>query len=161
VTTPLPERAPPVAYQVGVFALVHQRNQYLLVRPRRPLLPGGNYGLPGLLLEAQAGSGVAELGLRRALLAQVGISVSDLRLVGSHAARGTEVGQADARLYLIFGTEYCSGILNPQPAELYSAEWMAPSSFDNRTPDWLHAAVREYQTSAAPTPPPSVFGRKR
>jgi 8-oxo-dGTP pyrophosphatase MutT (NUDIX family) len=161
VTTPPPERTVPVTYQVGVFALVQQRNQYLLVRPRRPLLPGGNYGLPGLLLSAEAGSGVAELSLRRALLAQVGISVSDLRLVGSHAARGTESGQEGSRLYLIFGTEYCSGILNPQPAELYSAEWMPASSFDNRTPEWLHAAVREYQTSAAPTPSPSVFGRKR
>ncbi|WP_019008921.1 NUDIX domain-containing protein [Deinococcus aquatilis] len=161
MTTPPPERTVPVTYQVGVFALVQQRNQYLLVRPRRPLLPGGNYGLPGLLLSAEAGSGVAELSLRRALLAQVGISVSDLRLVGSHAARGTESGQEGSRLYLIFGTEYCSGILNPQPAELYSAEWMPASSFDNRTPEWLHAAVREYQTSAAPTPSPSVFGRKR
>lgn len=164
MTTSPPETARLLAYQVGVFALVHQRNQYLLVRPRRPILPGGNYGLPGLVLDAEAGSGVVEMGLRRALLAQVGISVSGLRLVGSHAARGTEHGQADARLYLIFGTEYCSGILNPQPAELYSAEWMAASSFDNRTPEWLHAAVREYQTTAAPTPPPSVssvFGRKR
>lgn len=161
MTTSIPERALHVAYEVGVFALVQQRNQYLLVHPRRPLLPGGSIALPGLLLNAEAGIGVVELGLRRALLAQVGISVSELRLVGSHAARGTESGQADARLNLIFGTEYCSGILNPQPAELYSAEWMAVTNFDSRTPEWLHVAVREYQTAAAPPTPTSVFDRRR
>ncbi|CAM3669102.1 NUDIX hydrolase [Deinococcus saxicola] len=96
------------AYQVGVFALVRQRDTYLIVRPRAPLLPGGLHGLPGLVLNAASGDNIVESQLRRALLSQVGLAVAQLRLVGSHAARGVQGGHGDARLNLIFGSEYCS-----------------------------------------------------
>ncbi len=144
------------AYQVGVFALVRQRDTYLIVRPRAPLLPGGLYGLPGLILGAPSGDNLVESQLRRALLSQVGLAVAELRLVGSHAARGVQGGSGDARLNLIFGSEYCSGILNPQASELLGAEWMNGSDlFRAGVPEYLLAAVRELETSIAPATPPA------
>lgn len=163
------EQITPTAYQVGVFALVQHRSSYLIVRPRKPLLPGGSHSLPGLLLSVSAGGNVVELHLRRALLSQVGIAVSDLRLVGSHAARGAEVGNAEARLNMIFGTEYCSGILNPQPMDLLSAEWIPRDELGEYSgaPEWLQTAIREFETTILPatiTPQPHSplrFGRRR
>lgn len=139
------------AYQVGVFALVRQRGAYLIVQPRVPLLPGGGHGLPGLTLQAPSGGNIVESQLRRALLAQVGIGVSDLRLVGSHAARGVQDGAADARLNLIFGSEYCSGILNPRHDELLAAEWMdGPRLMHAGVPDYLLAAIRDFESAQTP-----------
>ena len=139
------------AYQVGIFALVRQRDTYLIVRPRVPLLPGGMYGLPGLVLDVPSDGNVVESQLRRALLAQVGIAVAELRLVGSHAARGVQGGSADARLNLIFGSEYCSGILNPQAGEILDAQWMdGPQLFRSGVPDYLLTATREFETTIAP-----------
>ncbi len=150
----------PTAYQVGVFALVRQRDTYLIVRPRVPLLPGGAHGLPGLTLRAPSGGNFVESQLRRALLAQVGIGVADLRLVGSHAARGVQDGAADARLNLIFGSEYCSGILNPQQGEVLAAEWMDPPRLTHAgLPEYLMAAIRDFETTLAPVSVPEPTGR--
>jgi hypothetical protein len=149
-----------ITYQVGVFALVRQRETYLIVRPRLPLLPGGLHGLPGLVLSSPSGANVVESQLRRTLLAQVGISVAELRLVGSHAGRGVQNGAADARLNLIFGSEYCSGILTPQPDELLGAEWMDETQlFRAGVPEYLLAAVRESETAIAPASPTEPVGR--
>lgn len=169
--SPPPGATPSAAttYQVGVFALVQHRGAYLFVQPRKLLLPGGNISVPGVFLNQESGSGVAETQLRRTLLSQVGLAVGDLRLVGSYAGRGTEDGRADARLHLIFGTEYCSGILNPQPAELHGAEWIAREHLLERgVPEWLLAAIREMENSmSAPREPVSTptfrlgLGRRR
>lgn len=142
----------PVAFQVGVFALVSHHDTYLIVRHRRPMLPGGGHSLPGLMIDVPAGNNLIELHLRRALLSQVGIAVSDLRLVGSHAGRGVQGGQGEARLNLIFGTQYCSGILNPQPDILVSAEWIGRHEFGEYSgaPEWLQSAIREYETVIVP-----------
>lgn len=149
-----------MAYQVGVFALVRQQETYLIVRPRVPLLPGGLHSLPGLVLGTASGSNVVEAQLRRALLAQAGIAVAELRLVGSHAGRGVQSGVGDARLNLIFGSEYCSGILNPRPDELLGAEWMdAGQLLRAGVPDYLLAAVREFETTVAPASAPEPAGR--
>lgn len=162
------EKTVPTTYQVGVFALVRQRDSYLIVRQRKPLLPGGSHSLPGLILDVPAGGNIVELHLRRALLSQVGLAVSDLRLVGSHAGRGVQDGQADARLNLIFGTEYCSGILNPQPDVLSYADWIPRDEFAEYSgaPEWLQTAVREFETMIEPATPPQPssglrFGRRR
>lgn len=133
---------PVPTYQVGVFALVRRHTDILLVRPHRLLLPGGPQSLPGTLLDIrQSGMGVVESTLRRLLLSQVGISVGDLCLAGSHTTRGDD--SPLPRLNLIFGTEYCSGILNPQPADLKSAIWVPQSHLTERVPEWLSAALFE------------------
>lgn len=168
-TTTSDEKTAPTTYQVGIFALVRHRNAYLIVRPHRPLLPGGSHSLPGLMLDVPVGNNLVELHLRRALLSQVGLAVSDLRLVGSHAGRGVQQGLAEARLNLIFGTEYCSGILNPQPAELMSAEWIPREEFGEYSgaPEWLQTAIREFETTIQPaaaaptTSSPLRFGRRK
>lgn len=160
----------PVAFQVGVFALVQHQGTYLIVRHARPLLPGGGHSLPGLLIDVPVGTNIIELHLRRALLSQVGIAVSDLRLVGSHAGRGVHSGEGEARLNLIFGTQYCSGILNPQPDKVISAEWLPHHEFGEYSgaPDWLQSAIREFETVIVPPgarPPAgaktSFFSRRR
>ncbi|WP_412028226.1 hypothetical protein [Deinococcus yunweiensis] len=170
MTTPSAAHASPVAFQVGVFALVQHQNMYLIVRHHKPLLPGGGQSLPGLMLEVPAGNNIIEMHLRRALLSQVGIAVSDLRLVGSHAGRGVQSGSGEARLNLIFGTQYCSGILNPQPDTLLGAEWLPSHEFGEYSgaPEWLQSAVREFETVIVPpaarppgTPRASFFRRRQ
>ncbi|GHF51983.1 hypothetical protein HNQ07_003099 [Deinococcus metalli] len=160
----------PVAFQVGVFALVQHQGSYLIVRHHQPLLPGGTQSLPGLILDVPAGNNIIELHLRRALLSQVGLAVSDLRLVGSHAGRGVQSGRGDARLNLIFGTQYCSGILNPQPDVLSGAEWLPSHEFGEYSgaPEWLQGAIREFETVTVPPtartpgmPLPSFFRRRQ
>lgn len=159
----MPTSEPPssvLAYQVGVFVLVRQRDTYLLVRPRVPLLPGGLHSLPGLILDSNSGSNVVESQLRRALLTQAGIAVAELRLVGSHAGRGVQSGAGEARLNLIFGSEYCSGILNPRADELLGAEWMNAEQLSRAgVPEYLLAAVREFETGIAPASAPEPAGR--
>ena len=145
-------------YQVGVFALVQHRGAYLFVQPRKLLLPGGNISVPGVFLNQESGSGVAETQLRRTLLSQVGLAVGDLRLVGSYAGRGTEDGRADARLHLIFGTEYCSGILNPQPDMFKSALWVPQAQLVDNVPEWLRSALHELEQVTPPSVTPATEG---
>ncbi|WP_159065920.1 NUDIX hydrolase [Deinococcus ficus] len=155
LTTPAsarPAAATPASttFQVSLFGLVHHRGAFLLVQPRRPILPGGALSLPGLTLREEAGEAVAETQLRRILLRQVGLGVGELRLVGSYVGRGSEDGRADSRLYLVFGAEYCSGILNPNPAEVHGAEWVAGAELRERgVPEWLLAAAQAV-TSLSP-----------
>lgn len=164
-----PDSAPPPStYQVGLFALVRRQDTLLLVRPHELLLPGGPQSLPGLLLGGvPSGLGTAENALRRLLLSQVGISVGDLVLVSSHVTRaGPEA--AYARLNLIFGTEYCSGILNPQPDFLKTALWIPRAQLEEHVPHWLRAAIEalpDPDDSRDPAPVGgaslSLFGRRR
>ncbi len=158
------------AYQVRVFALIHNRQSYLLTRVHQPLLPGGGPTLPGLIINVLVGNNVIESQLRRTILSQVGIGVGDLRLVGSHAARGVEEGTADARLNIIFGTEYCSGILTPNSSEIIQAEWRPRDDIlaSRDTPEWLQHCVREYEVLLPAQPLPDAakgfgfkFGRKK
>lgn len=152
MTTPTP-RAERPTYQVGVFALVQQRESILLVRPHKLLLPGGPQSLPGLILDhSNTGMGIVETALRRLLLSQVGISVGDLRLVGSHIVRAGSERHPAMRLNLIFSTEYNSGILNPQPDDLKSALWIPRVQLEGQVPEWLRAAIQEMLTTAAPEP---------
>lgn len=153
-------------YQVGVFALVQKRESILLVRPHKLLLPGGPQSLPGLIMQTtNTGMGVVELALRRTLLAQVGISVSEFRLAGSHIARAGSERNPMTRLNLIFSTEYNSGILNPQPADLKTALWIPLVQLEGQVPEWLRAAIQEMQISASNSRPApastSLFGRRR
>ena len=141
------------SYQVGTFALVRHQDDVLLVRPHRLLLPGGPQSLPGTLVDIQhSGLGVVETVLRRLLLTQLGISVSEFWLVGSHTllAPGGTPRTAAPRLNLIFGTDYCSGILNPQPLGLKSAIWVPRSHLKERVPEWLSAALFELEKVAPP-----------
>ena len=166
---PTPDPAPPHStYQVGLFALVRRQDTLLLVRPHELLLPGGPQSLPGLLLGGlSSGLGTAENALRRMLLSQVGISVGDLVLVGSHVTRaGPEATYA--RLNLIFGTEYCSGILNPQPDVLKTALWIPRVQLEEHVPHWLRAAIEALpplRPDGDPVPVAgaalSLFGRRR
>lgn len=164
----LPSAAPPTVpptYQVGLFALVRRQDTLLLVRPHELLLPGGPQSLPGLLLGGvSSGLGTAENALRRTLLAQVGISVGDLVLVGSHVTRAGP-GATYARLNLIFAADYCSGILNPQPDVLKTALWIARSQLEEQVPHWLRAAIEALPGDPAPAPATggglSLFGRRR
>lgn len=136
----------PLYYQVGVFALVRSKDTYLIVEPHQPLLPGA-VQLPGLLLGSASGAGLAETGLRRALLSQVGLSISSLTLVGSFAVR---LPEGDSRLSLIFGSEYVSGILNPS-SEVHSAQWHSPPELRGLgAPEWLFSAVHEYEVLGGP-----------
>ncbi len=93
--------------------------------------------------------GVAETALRKLLLTQVGISVSELTLVGSHILRAGSEQHPVSRLNLIFGTEYCSGILNPQPDLLKSALWIPQVQLEGQVPEWLRAAIQELNTMNA------------
>ncbi len=152
MTQAAPQNAEALTYQVGVFALVRQRDTVLLVRPHKLLLPGGPQSLPGTILQTSTtGLGVVETALRRTLLSQVGIAVSDLRLVGSHVVRAGSESRPHLRLNMIFGTEYCSGILNPQPSDLKTAHWIALNKLENNVPDWLRLALQELETVAAPS----------
>ena len=151
--------------------LIHNRTNYLIVRPRQPLLPGSGQEIPGIVINVPSGNQVVESQLRRAVLSQVGLAVGDLRLVGSHAGRGVEQGYADARLNLIFGSEYCSGIMTPNSTDLIDADWlprqlllMQPS-----TAGWLQSCIREYEILLPPSKDTGIqtgfsgfkFGRKR
>lgn len=136
-------------YQVGVFALIKQEHSFLLVRPHDLLLPGGPQSLPGTLIETQhSGIGIIENTLRRALLTDVGISVGTFRLIGSHATRSSEENPKLPRLNMIFGSEYCSGILQPRPSKLKTAHWFAIDQLESaaqagKLPQWLRAAMHE------------------
>ncbi|WP_293913201.1 hypothetical protein [Deinococcus sp.] len=135
-------------YQVGVFALVRHKDTYLVVQPHDALLPGA-VQLPGVLMSTASGAGLAELGLRRTLLAQVGLSVGSLSLVSSFAVR---LPEGDSRLSLIFGSEYVSGILNPT-AEVRGADWTQPGQLRGLgAPEWLFAAIREFEAVVGAAP---------
>ncbi len=163
------EQTLPATYQVGVFALIRNRDAYLIIQPRQPLLPGGRQGLPGLLLGASSGLNLVEMNLRRVVREQVKLVVSDLKLVGSHASRSPQDSGADARLNLIFGTEYSAGILDPNPEQVAAANWIPRTEIleAGAYPEWLQSAVRELETvnSPASTPEPAPsrlrFGRRR
>lgn len=138
----------PLYYQVGVFALVRSKDTYLTVEPLLALLPGA-VQLPGLLLGSASGAGLAETGLRRALLSQVGLSIGPLNLVGSFAVR---LPEGDSRLSLIFGSEYVSGILNPS-SEVRGAQWQSsPELRGLGAPEWLFSAIHEYQLLSGALP---------
>ncbi|MVN85772.1 hypothetical protein GO986_03230 [Deinococcus sp. HMF7620] len=168
--TPADEQTLPTAYHVGAFALIAHRGAYLITAPRTPLLPGGRHDLPGFVLSAATGSNPVELQLRRTIREQLSLAVSDLKLVGSHAARGSYGAGDGMRLNLIFGTEYCAGILQPDHSQLTGAEWVPSEDLlrPGGAPDWLQGAVREFEaiTPAAPPPEPAPtsrlrFGRRR
>lgn len=130
------------SYQVGIFALVQKENDFLLVRPHHLLLPGGPKSLPGTLVpDIGTGTGIVENLLRTILLSHVSISVGEFRLVGSHTLSAGELSRLP-RLNLIFGTEYCSGILNPNPSELQSALWV-PRHQLREAPAWLRSAIQQ------------------
>lgn len=162
---------PPIAefpfYQVGVFALVRRGETVLLVRPHRPLLPGGPQSLPGALLDSGSGGlGTVETALRRTLLSQVGIAVSDLRLVSSHVVRAGSREQPTLRLNMIFGTDYCSGMVSPDPDHFKSALWIAHSQLQENVPAWLRVALQELEPlapadAAAGSAGGGLFGRRR
>lgn len=163
------EQTLPATYQVGVFALIRNRDAYLIVQPRQPLLPGGRQGLPGLLLGGSSGLNLGEMNLRRVVREQVKLVVSDLKLVGSHASRSPQDSGADARLNLIFGTEYSAGILDPNPEQVAAADWIPRTELleAGAYPEWLAAAVRDFETTQAaaapaePAPSRLRFGRRR
>ena len=135
-------------YQVGVFALVRHKGNYLTVQPLNALLPGA-VQLPGVLLGTANGAGLAELGLRRSLLSQVGLAVGSLSLVGSFAVR---LPEGDSRLSLVFGSEYVSGILNPS-GEVRQADWHAPGQLrSSGAPEWLFSAIREFEAVSGAAP---------
>ncbi len=146
------------AYQVGAFALIHHQGAYLITRPLAPLQPGAQ-GLPGLILNADPGSNPVELHLRRVIREQVKLVVGDLRLVGSYAARSLPGSRADARLHLIFGTEYSAGILEVDAAQLSAAEWIPRHELleQGGAPDWLQAALREYEINLPPATPATAL----
>lgn len=151
-------------YRVGLFALVRQQDKVLLVRPHQLLLPGGPQSLPGLILDdTEPGLSVAETALRRHLLSRVGISVAEFRLVGSHISRSGRPEHPVLRLNMIFGSEYCSGILNPQPDDFKSALWIPMAQLSGSVPEWLRAALHELTLHTTPTPEPaglSLFRRR-
>ncbi|GAA5436392.1 hypothetical protein M8445_03210 [Deinococcus aquaticus] len=163
------EQTVPATFQVGVFALIRHRGAYLIVRPHQPLLPGGDQGLPGLLLGLSSGQNLVEMNLRRVIREQVKLVVSDLKLIGSHASRGPQDSGADARLNMIFGTEYSAGILAPNADLITAADWIPQRELleTGAYPEWLAAAVREFETTqgaAAPDEPAQPrlrFGRRR
>ena len=161
-----PQRKP--TYRLGVFALVRQQDKVLLVRPHKLLLPGGPQSLPGdIMNDTEPGLAVVETALRRHLLSQVGIAVSDFRLVGSHISRSGRPEHPTLRMNLIFGTEYCSGILNPQPDLFKSALWIPQAQLVENVPEWLRSALHELSLTAPPAREPapegslSLFGRRR
>ncbi len=131
-------------YHIGLYALVQHHGSYLMVRQVMSTLPSGPYGLPGAALIGEVGGGVAELHLRRKLLSQLGLSVGELTLSGSHTLR-TSDGQV--LLNLIFGTDYNSGVPNPQPGVITSMEWCSLEDLQSRgdVPEWLLNTIRNYQ----------------
>ncbi|GGR27897.1 hypothetical protein [Deinococcus ruber] len=133
-------------YLVGLYALIQHNGKYLLVRQRASSLPGGNYSLPGALLLGDLGDKVAELHLRRVILSQLGLSMGELRLAGSHALRLTDGG---TQLNLIFGAEYNSGVPNPQTGVILSADWITSSELRKRgdAPHWLMSTIDTYETN--------------
>jgi hypothetical protein len=136
-------------YHIGLYALVQHHGNYLMVRQVASTLPAGPYGLPGAALIGEVGGGVAELHLRRKLLSQVGLSVGELTLSGSHTLRTPE-GQV---LNLIFGTDYNSGVPNPQPGTVSAIEWYSLADLQGRgdVPEWLMNTIRNYQVHLAAT----------
>lgn len=136
-------------YQIGVFALIKQENAFLLVRPHQLLLPGGPQSLPGTIIHIQhSGIGIIENTLRRTILTDVGISVGSFRLIGSHATRSSEENPKLPRLNMIFGSDYCSGILQARPSKLKTAHWFAINELEDaghagKLPQWLRAAMQE------------------
>jgi len=94
------------------------------------------------------GGGVAELHLRRKLLSQMGLSVGELVLVGSHTLRLTDGGVV---LNLIFGTTYNSGVPNPQAGIIQAMNWISLDELaaGGDAPDWLMTAIRTYQEQMA------------
>ncbi|WP_233554642.1 hypothetical protein [Deinococcus cavernae] len=158
MTSP-PSLPPKPTYRLAVFALVRQQGNVLLVRPHHLLLPGGPQSLPGhIMLDTEPGLGVVETGLRRHLLSQVGIAVSDFRLVGSHISRSGRPEHPTLRMNLIFGTEYCSGILNPQPDMFKSALWVPQAQLVDNVPEWLRSALHELEQVTPPSVTPATEG---
>ena len=135
-------------YHVGLYALVQHHGNYLMVRQVTSTLPPGRYGLPGASLTASTGSDIAELHLRRTLLAQLGVSVGELLLSGSHTLR---LPDGTVLLNLIFGTDYNSGVPNPQEGVIVDLEWCSPGDLGQRpdAPDWLLTTIRNYQIHLA------------
>ena len=131
-------------YHVGLYALVQHHGTFLMVRQVTSTLPPGPYGLPGAVLVGEVGGGVAELHLRRKLLSQMGLSVGELTLSGSHTLRTSE---GTVLLNLIFGTDYNSGVPNPQQGVIVDMEWCSLSDLQARVnvPEWLLNAARSYQ----------------
>lgn len=131
-------------YNIGLYALVQHQGNYLLVRQVHSSLPPGAYGLPGALLVGEVGQNVAELHLRRKLLTQLGLSVSELTLAGSHTLRTSDGG---VLLNLIFGTDYNSGVPNPQQGVILDMEWCSAPDLLARpdVPEWLLSCLRTYQ----------------
>lgn len=149
-SAPEPARALAPTYQVGVFALVCQQDTFLLVRPHQLLLPGGPQSLPGTLIDVhQSGMSVVETALRRLLLGSVGISVAHLTLVGSHTTRVSPT-EPLPRLNLIFGTEYCSGIIQVKPEDYQSAFWVHRDNLSGQVPEWLRSALVQYAKATTP-----------
>ncbi|GGJ85845.1 hypothetical protein [Deinococcus aquiradiocola] len=135
-------------YHIGFYALVQHHGTYLVVRQATSTLPSGPYGLPGAALVGEVGGGVAELHLRRKLLSQMGLSVGELVLVGSHTLRLTDGGVV---LNLIFGTTYNSGVPNPQAGIIQAMNWISLDELaaGGDAPDWLMTAIRTYQEQMA------------
>ena len=131
-------------YNIGLYALVQHQGNYLLVRQVHSSLPPGAYGLPGALLVGEVGQNVAELHLRRKLLTQLGLSVGELTLAGSHTLRTADGG---VLLNLIFGTDYNSGVPNPQQGVVLEMEWCSAPDLLARpdVPEWLLSCLRNYQ----------------
>ena len=131
-------------YHIGLYALVQHHGAYLTVRQAASTLPPGPYGLPGGVLVGEMGGGVAELHLRRKLLSQVGLSVGELTLSGSHTLRNQD-GQV--ALNLIFGTDYNSGVPNPQPGVITDMEWVSLEDVQKRgnAPEWLLNTMKSSQ----------------
>lgn len=155
--------------QVGLFALVRRQQEIMLVRPHQLLLPGGPQSLPGCLLSAeQGGMGIAEATLRELLIKQIGISVSEFWLIGSHVIRSAPDSPLP-RLNLIFGTEYISGIPAAHPKQYKSVIWVQRQMLQEKVPEWLSAALVEMdkqlenQNARAGTlsGPAKLFSRRR
>lgn len=137
-------------YHIGLYALVQHHGNYLMVRQAASTLPPGPYGLPGAALVGEVGGGVAELHLRRNLLSQLGLSVGEFTLSGSHTLRTSE---GDVLLNLIFGTDYNSGVPNPQRSVIMEMQWCSLSDLQARgdVPEWLLNAARSYQEHLSAT----------
>ncbi|WP_424950068.1 hypothetical protein [Deinococcus sp.] len=131
-------------YHIGLYALVQHHGNYLMVRQAVSTLPAGPYGLPGAALVGEVGGGVAELHLRRKLLSQLGLSVGELILSGSHTLRNVD---GHVLLNLIFGTDYNSGVPNPQPGVIVNLEWVSLNEVQRRgdAPEWLLNTIKSYQ----------------
>lgn len=126
-------------YHVAAYALIAHTGKLLVVQPRQSTLPGGTFSLPGASLGGGHGQGALELHLRRTLLDQVGLSVGELKLVGSLASPAI----SGTLLNLMFATDYNSGVLRPNPEVLEGAEWRSLAELEASPdlPDWLRAAI--------------------